>query len=376
MPPRNAGPRRRIATNVYADALGVAAVARVGRRTTEKRFSRGTTLKTIQAWLDAERACMRRQSATIRRFRGTLAGDVAERLTHLPAGHAKDNAGWDLAAWVTALGTDRRRPSITVADLRRVVNDWIEAGVPASTINHRRRALAQLYEALDGPEAANPVRQIKRAKEVLPDPTAYPMDALTAIIDAMDPSRGQYRKGQSSFRRTNKSRARLRLLLWCGLPPASVRRLLPRRVASDAERGELWYPPRGKGAGAHAVLLPLFPEGAQSVTCWLQASAWGTFSAASLRHALQRAAASYATRETEAGRSSPVPATITVYHLRHSFLTWLYETTGDPYLVQLYGQHADLETTRRYTRSGVPGRAREAVARVQASHDGEPRKVG
>jgi integrase len=377
MPPRKAGPRRTIAPNVYEDDIGISAIARVGsRKPVERRFKKGTPLKEITNWLEAERTKLRGQKARILAMRGTLGGDVLAYLAHLPAGRAKDNTRWDLTAWLAVLGT-KRRDKITVDDLRRVVNGWLEAKVPASTINHRRRALAQLYEALDGADAPNPVRQIKRAKEVLPEPTAYPMDVLTAIIDGMDAKRGVYRKGESSHRRSNKSQARLRLLLWSGMPPASLRALQPRRVSHDLQSGHLWYPPRGKGAGAAAVLLPLFPEGVTSVTKWLYAGAWGSFSEASLRHALRRAAKSYAKREADTGRSSsPVPSTITPYHLRHSFLTWLYETTGDPYLVQLYGQHADLETTQRYTRKGVPARARDAVARVAGFHGAFPQVSG
>lgn len=370
---RKGGQRRTLAPNVYEDDQGISAIARVGKRKSkERRFTKGTALKEITHWLEAERTKMRKQRARVLAMRGTLSGDVLAYLAQLPDGRAKDNTRWDLAAWVLELGV-RRRDKITVNDLRRVVNHWIEQQVAPSTINHRRRALAQLWEALDGADADNPVRQIKRAKEILPEPTAYPMDALEAIIDGMDATRGRPRKGESSHRRTNKSQARLRMLLWTGMPPASLRALSPRRVAHDVQSDHLWYPPRGKGAGAAAVLLPLFPEGAASVQRWLKAFAWGTFSEASLRHALQRAAKAYAKREADAGRSSPVPSTITPYHLRHSFLTWLYETTGDPYLVQLYGQHADLETTQRYTRKGVPARAREAVARVARLRDLAPR---
>lgn len=356
-----------MAKNVYRHADHIRAVASIGRkRRKDKRFPLGTKESEITAWQEAERTKMRTQRARVIAMRGKLTGDVIAYLDQLPEGRAKNNTRWDLAAWVQTLGT-KRRDKITVHDLRAVVNRWIEADTPASTINHRRRALAHLYEALDGVDAPNPVRQIKRAKEVLPEPTAYPMDVLTAIIDGMDVDRGQQRKGtrttgvSSAPRTRNKSQGRLRLLLWSGMPPASLRVLQLRRVAHDLAQGHLWYPPRGKGKGAAAVLLPLFPEGVTSVERWLQASAGGTFSEASLRQALQRAARAYATREAAAGRSSPVPSTITVYHLRHSFLTWLYETTGDPYLVQLYGQHATLETTQRYTRQGVPHRAREAV---------------
>lgn len=362
---------RRLAPNIYEDTRGIRAIAIVGRGLRrEKRFPPGTSLRIVSAWLEAERTRLRQQKGRLVRLRGTFEGDVLERLRQMPEGRARDNARWDLGAWIAALGGTRRRARLTVDDLRTVVNGWIEAGVPASTINHRRRALAQLYEALDGPDAPNPARQLRRVKEVLPEPTAYPMDVLTAIIDGMDARRGHLRKGESDVGATNKSQARLRMLLWTGMPPISLQRLSPRRVAFELESGRLWYPPRAKGQGAAAALLPLFPEGVESVRRWLRARAWGTFSESSLQKALRRAAQAYAMREAAAGRASPVPhETVTTYDLRHSFLTWLYEETGDPYLVRMFGQHASLETTARYTRKGVPTRAAEAVARIAAARE-------
>jgi integrase len=377
---RKAGPRITLAPNIYQDHEGISGIARVGKHSKEKSFPHGTALRTINAWLEQERSRLRGLKKKAQQVRGTLAGDVLTYLNSLPKGRAKDNTRWDLAAWVRELGS-LPRSKLSVSDLRAVVNGWIEARVPASTINHRRRALAQLWDRLDGEDAPNPVRKIKRAKEVLGEPTAYPMSALTAAIDGMAKDRGHQLKGGSSFRLWNKSRARLRMLLWTGMPPQSLRVLNPRRVAIDLERGELWYPPRGKGAGAEAVLLPLFPEGVVSLQQWLKAGAWGKFSEAMLRLALHRAARSYAAREAAEGRTSAIPVPprrkkgdpptkgegIRVYDLRHSFLTWLYETTGDPYLVKLFGQHANLETTMRYTRKGVPARAREAVAKMRSA---------
>jgi integrase len=363
------GTRRTIAPNIYEDDLGIAAVARAaGHRPKEKRFPKGTPLKKIHAWQEATQVEMRKTAKRAKGQRGTLAGDIVARLAQLPDGRAKDNTRWDLNAWLERFGA-KKRDQIDVAALRRQVGDWKEAGVPASTINHRRRVLAQLWDALDGEDAPNPARRVKRVKEVLGDPAAWPMDALDAIITAMASDRGEIWKGEQSFkirpfRRFNKSRARLYFLLWSGMPPGSMQMCSPHRVARDVEMGKLYYPAREKGAGAPAVLLPLYPRAVPAVRDWLRAGAWGTCSEPSLRAALQRAAKAYARAEAEAGRTSPVPATVTTYDLRHSFLTWLYETSGDPFLVQLYGQHLDLKTTHRYTRKGVPKRALDAIAAI------------
>jgi site-specific recombinase XerC len=342
-----AGARQRIAECTYEDRYGIEAVAKVGKLSRSKRFDRGTAQKVIDAWLESTRVSLRLKVRSAKRSSGTLAGDVAAYLATLPNKRSTKNTGWELGAWVAALG-ECRTDRLEADRLRKVQNGWIECGVPSSTINHRRRALAHLFEWLNGKEAANPARDVPRVRERLGDPIAYPIEVLTAIIDGMDES---------------PSHARLRVLLWSGMPPAGLMQLDPRKVRHDLESLCLYYPARNKGEGAEAVTLPIFPECRRALECWLRVRANGRFSQASLGKALRRAATAYAQRCT----SSPVPPDeITPYHLRHSFLTWLYVKSGDPYLVQKYGQHADLKTTRRYTRKGIPERAVHAVAKITA----------
>ena len=353
---------------VYQNPDGtVDAIARIGQQRKEKRFPKGTADKAIDAWLEQERSRMRGVTRRVVRARGTFAGEVVAYLATLSA-YDRYHRTSLLQAWVVVLG-ETRRARWTIDGLRRIVAGWVDAGVAAATITHRRRALAQMVDALDGP-ANNLVRQLKRPRGVLGALKSWPMDALTALIDGMDGSAIRLGRGESSASArggSNLSQARLRLLLWTGMPVGSVKQLAPRRVMTDVERGELWYPPRQKGHGAPGVLLKLFPEGRRAVDAWIRARAWGTCSTGSLGKALTRAATAYAAREAAAGRLSPVdPAEITPHHLRHSFLTWIAVTTNNPYTVQLYGQHQDLETTYRYMRAAVPQLAEDAVARAYA----------
>jgi integrase len=190
------------------------------------------------------------------------------------------------------------------------------------------------------------VRRVKRAKETLGEPRAWPVPVLDRIIAGVGPDR---------------ARAQLHLLLWTGMPPGSLARLPMGDV--DLEAWTIRYPARRKGAGAQPVLLPIVPAGRARVRAWLRAFAWGGVDGVNLTRRLRVATARYRMAHPDC----PVPADVQLYDLRDSFLTWLYAETGDPLLVQLYGQHADLATTYRYIRGGVPARAAAAIAAMAAT---------
>lgn len=358
------GPRVRIATNIYDDGKRFIATAGVGKHRQAKRFPRTTALRTINAWLEDTRRELRRRRAIVRRARGTLLGDVLVHVERLPIGRSRANTRAYLMAWVLALG-EVRRHTLTVERLQAVVTDWINVGVAANTIKHRRRALAQLYEALDGPEAPNPARQLKTPREPEAEPRAADMAVLSAILAGMDATRtvrNHPGRGGRGFR--NKAQARLLMMLWTGITPASLRRLKPQAI--DLERRTLTLPPRRKGEGASAVTLPLFPEGVEACRAWLRAFAWGSFDQRALGKSFHAAVRAYVRAEEAAGRTVDLPADLHPYDLRHSFLSWLWRETEDPLLVQHFAQHADLKTTARYMRGAVDPRVRTIVERVTA----------
>lgn len=161
----------------------------------------------------------------------------------------------NLAAWVLALGEVTRAP-LTAKKSQAVINDdWIANGVAANTIRHRRRALAQLFDHFDGPEK-NPVRKLKAPREPELAPRRVDMEILDAVIEGMDAQRTVRHPGRGGRGFRNRTQARLRMMLWTGITPASLRQLRPHAVS--VERGTLQLPPRRKGAGAEAVTLPLF----------------------------------------------------------------------------------------------------------------------
>ena len=366
MSPVNRGARTRIAPNVYQDAKGFEAVARVkGRRAKAKRFPRGTKRETILAW-QAETCTKLRAAAKDERALfpvGTLAGDVRAYQQTLSARQRQQTKAL-LAAWVDALGM-RRRADLTLADLRGVVAGWVNAGHAASTINHRRRTLVALYEALDGDETKVLPRRLKRQREPAPEARAWPMELLAAIVESM-PDRPWRPKGTRVRTGESKAKARLRFMLWAGMAPATLGRMGPHAVS--LERAEMTLPSRVKGEGAEGVTLPLVqPQGLTAARQWLRAFAWGPFSQATVYRALATAVRRYRDAHPD------TPAHIRPYDFRHSFLTWLARTTGDPLVVQLYAQHASLETTARYMKAARLQMVHTAIAAVSGATRGATR---
>lgn len=357
------GRRRRIAPNIWEDDRRRIGIAKVGQHRTSKRFPKSTSERTIQAWIEDTRRDLRRRRAQVRRQKGTLTGDIRTFLATLPPKTpATRNTASYLATWLIALG-DVKRSTLTDAKLQRVVHEWIAAGVAASSIKHRRRALAQLIETLDGPDAPNPARVLKTPREPDAAPRRVDMAVLTTIIDGMDQQRTVRHSGRRGKGFRNRAHARLRMLLWTGIAPATLQRLRAHDI--DLDKETITVPARLKGRGAPAVTLPLFPDGVESCRRWLRASAWGSFDQRVLGRAFHTAVERYVAKETAAGRTVTLPPDLRPYDLRHSFLSWLWETTEDILLVQHYAQHADLKTTSRYTRGAVDRRIRDVVDRIR-----------
>lgn len=354
---RAGGQRRQLAKNIFQDDHGISGIARAGGlKPRELRFPTGTKVSAIHKALEAERVKMRAEAKVHRQVLrpGTLAGDVAEHLATLPA-KRRVVVARELAPWVEALGP-RQRSDIKVADLRAVVSKWLDATKPPApnTIRLRRRALAILWDALDGEDAPNPARRVKPPKDRRAEARAWPIEALERVIARV---------------KDRKKRARLSLLLWSGMPVGSLLKLRMRDI--DLEAGTIHYPAREKAEGAPAVTLPMFfPQTKPAAQAWLRAFAWGEFDRHELLRRLKAAARVERRENDKANRPSPIdPARVRVHDLRHTFLTAVGRASKNPYVVQSYGQHLDLETSRRYCQDAVPDMV---AAAVQAAHATPP----
>jgi integrase len=358
--PSNRGARRKhesFGSNVFRDDAGIAVICRAAGRTREIRLPADTPIRRIRATLEDGCAALRAEAARPVRAAGTVAAAAAAYLDTLPhTGTIRRDKTSHVAAWLPAIG-HRPIAELSVDDVQRQIRDWIDAGVAPNTIKHRRRVLAHVLDhatprhpITGAPTVPNVARLATTPRDVLAPPNAYPMPFLEAVVATVGPRR---------------ARAQLGMMLWTGLAPASLRRLDPWRAIrlpmqdreiAPTDEPTITLPARKKGAGAEPVTLPLFPEQWPAVRAWLRAFAWGKVDQANLYRRLASAAAAYRRTHPDAPAGP-----INLLTLRHSFLTWLLERTGNPYLVQLYGQHADLTTTYRYTRRAVAELARAAV---------------
>lgn len=355
------GARQRIAIGVYRDAIGIAAYAHAAGKRREKRFPRDTPLKDIRAWQDDTRRTLRRDRAARASLAGTLAGDVALYLGGL-SGTARRDAANLLGHWVRVLGPCQR-DALTIHDLRAAVAGWTEAGLAASTINHRRRALIALWETLDGADETVLPRRLPRVTPPRGTIRAVDIDVIDRILRDM-PDLGRLHKGDrrmsAGARRVeySKTKARLRVMLWTGLAQASLMRLRPEDVDLDA--GTIYIRPRQKGRGVAGTTVRVLPEAVDALRAWLHAMAWGVFSTDSMAWSLWRAIR----RARAADPSLPIPEGFRPYDLRHCFLSYVLERTGDLRAVQELAQHRDIRSTLRYTERAASPRVSAAIDAV------------
>lgn len=346
-----ATPRVRVAPGLYRDGSGLSAIAQAGGRRRERRFPLDTARAVIRQWQDETRRALRdaRTQRTAALPAGSLADDIARYLALLPTVRRKEDA-YLLAHWSEALGP-RRRVDLTAADLRAVESGW---DVAASTVKHRRHALQRLYTTLDGPEAVCPTRGLPRLATPLPPVRAVPFALAVRVLTYL-PARGRPVAGERRST-VNRSAIRLRLLLYTGLPPSTLKRLTPDDV--DLEAGTVRIPPRRKGRGAPPATLPLLPEARTAFRDWIVAAAWGPFSTQALGHSLKRAVRA----AQDAGE--PVPDWVSPYSLRHTFLAHVLAHSGDLAAVAELAQHSTLAMTRRYTQLAASVRAKTALESV------------
>src|SRR5713226_1413637 len=172
----------RLETGSFRVKVGVGDMARGGRQR-ETAFPAGTSLREMKAWQTTTRAGLMRED--IRPAKGTLEADaeryldrVRHRLAH------PDDRQHEVAAWFARF-RHRGRHAVTKDEVKEQVKDWLAAGVAASTIRHRLTALSSLYVELDGDEAFNPVRGVKRPKEPEPQPDFRPPEVIVRVLDEL-----------------------------------------------------------------------------------------------------------------------------------------------------------------------------------------------
>lgn len=350
---------------IYRDGTGVRVVAKVNGRQYEKRAPDGDVNRLVQnraVWIAELRA--RGSSA-----KGSLSAAVGQHLSTLPANSTRrNNAEWNLEPWKgrklkdlqliqeknriepipDTLG-DLPLKKITTVLISGILAKWRAEGYAASTINHRRQELSNLFVTVNGRSGANPVRDTARIPEVYDEPRGFPQVIVRLILKQMP---------------LGPHKRRLRVLATTGLPPAQIVRL--QRHDFDAKAGTLFVRPRRKGAGVKGKTLPLTARAitalrdyfATPIKGWSQVRTREVFKAA-----VDAARATW--NKCRPDEPWPAPRDLVVYDLRHAFLTYAYKTTRDLAAVAELGLHADMKTTKRYAEAAVTETARKAIDQMK-----------
>lgn len=344
----------------------------------------------MQAWIKDEKARLR--LASPRATKGTFAADAKRYLSLVTTMPSYTMRVRDILLWVQVFGT-RRRSSITRAEIRAQRDIWRREGprriwqkhqdrhggawidVPSplapSTVNHRLRALANLWTVLDGLRADNPARDVPELDEEEREDRSLPYALIEMVLDAM-PDRGQGRKGETRSD-VSKTKARARALAYVGLPQIDIGRLTPDRV--NLVEGWVDTGKRKKGKGVLTGRRPLTPEGLDAMRQFVAADAFSDdpkkpFSVSSMYRSIRRACLTVAERLEQDPETAPLAAIvrrIRPYDFRHSYVAEVLEKSGDFHATQILSGHADLRTTLGYGQRGVNPALVAALAKVTAA---------
>lgn len=400
-----------------------------------------TPVERMSKWRKDEQARLR--LAAPRATKGTFAADARRYLTLVQTMPSLQSRTRDIELWTEVFGT-RPRSSITRGDIRAQRDEWHLRGpklvwrphrdgrrggafvsivwpLAASTVNHRLRALANLYTVLDGRHAPNPAREVPELEETETEDRALPYDIIEAILAAM-PERRYGRKltpdqvatirdacaqpghnksaiatsygvsetmirkiasrpGKPRVDTLAQNRARLEMIAFAGVSQAEIARLRPHTVSVEGawiDTGK-----RRKGRGVLTGRRPLTPRGVEALKRFIAADAFDrdpaqgqkakTFSRDSMRASFKRAV-SKVLRALEASGAAGAELAAQLrrmklrpYDLRHSYVSEVLEKSGDLHATQLLVGHADLRTTLGYGRRAINPALRAALDKVTAA---------
>lgn len=310
-----------------------------------KQFALLTPVEDMRDWRTEQRGRYGAARATT----GSFGADIQTYLGRVAAMPTYHQRAAHLELWAKALGRDRPRCSITAEDVDRVLQRWLETRKPA-TVRKRRTALQSLFARLDGKKARlpNPVKASDNPKEPKPEVRALDYLLIASAIAAMPETR-DVRRGLP--RPPSLAPIRARVLAYTGIPPGILKQVHPTDLQLTA--GTLRVVPRHKGAGVEARTLPLTSEALAAFKAFHAANAYGGFATESLNRAFKRGC-------KKAGLD---PRRVRLYDLRHSFLTELYQVTGDLATVGRLGLHAEgSKVTARYAKGANQTVDTKAVA--------------
>lgn len=328
-------------------------------------FPLDTPDEDMQAWRRTATAQLELQRRSEPVSAGTLAADARKYLKAVAALPDIKNRTYDIGLWVALFGT-RRTATIKPHEIRAQRDKWLTIGpkrvynratrtwdeitapLAASTVNHRLRALQNLYTVLD-PNGDNPVARVPEADEPDAEDRSLPYDVIETILAAM-PDRGSATK-DTPRPTVSLSKTRLRVMAYTGLTPAALKQLTPADIDLDVPAVRVARRKKGKGAAGGWKPVPV--DAIPALQAFMDANAFGPFSRDAVRQAWQRACARL-----------QIPR-VRVYDLRHAFASAMLEQTHDLKATQRLLNHADPRTTERYARRAIPAWLSAAVAKVR-----------
>ncbi len=296
---------------------GWQAYTEIHGKTRSRSFPLSTPVDEMRRWIKQQRDTQTTPKAT----HGSFGADIIEYLTRVIALVTYAQRAKHLALWVHELGADRPRRTITTADIDRVIQRWLLAGLAPGTVRKRRMVLLSMFNTLDGREAPNPVRGSVSPREPKPEARGLAYDVIQRLLDAMPASIGKLR---------------IAVLAWTGLPPGMLGKVQPEDL--HLAQQTLRVRPRRKGAGVEARTLQLLPQAVDAFRAFDQAHAYGPYSIPSLNQVFVRACR----------RTRPIVVGASLYDLRHSFGTMLYRVTKDLATVSRFLLHANVAMSQRY----------------------------
>lgn len=315
----------RLERGIWKTPAGYRIVIRIGDRLERKRFPPTHTLDALRKWRD-DHIRLRRPK---KHQRGTFEEDVIAYLDAVKAMPTFQDRAHQIRAWLPAFGA-LPRWRITPVMIQSQLAVWRGHGKAASTVNHRRAALAHLWRLLDGKTAYNPVRETSPYPEPPPVRRGLPMPTVTKVLKKI--------VGE-------KTRARLEVLAWSGLRPSELAKLTPALV--DLRRG-LAYIPTTKGGPPREIPFSLAKPAWKRL---LKLKALGPFSVGGARKSLHRACK----------KAHVTP--FRIYDLRHSYLSALRASGADLSDVQAVAGHSDIRLTKRYAPT-ITEKLRRAVRQM------------
>lgn len=374
------GKRHRLGVGLWVDDAGrLSATVKVGSLPQREKWFKPTgdreaDLRRMERWQLHTRAELLGDQP-LKASRDSLKASVPRFLATMPTGAPRHDYEKLLDVWChTSLG-EMPRHLIRRAHVLTQFAQWEAEGYAAGTMNQRLRALRKLYEVLDADDefAINPCAKIRKFTEPEPQERGASYDILEGIL-ACIPDIGFAAKRGSKRPPYNKSKIRLRVMAWTGLPPAQIRKIRAEHIRW-AEK-ELDVMPRRKGKGVKARRLPLLEEAVAALRDLQTAGGFGGFSNAAPWNAWQRAKKRYLTAAQDRLTHEQYDALAAIviplrpYDLRHSYAAMIYETTGNQYAVKDLLLHGSLQTSERYIKRAVIAVSRSAIAAVQAGRQG------